>query len=165
MQIPQTSYSEFSAALLNGMPTKNGPHKIESRFAHNAVQVGAFCVMGPSDDQCQSIASGAASLDGTLLGAAIMLTNRSPYSTAVATDSGSGQYSDGDDVSVMSKGELGMYCENAATEGHPVYVRTTAAGSSVIGQIRDGAAANFVLHPTAKFKSSSSAAGVVKVEF
>lgn len=165
MQIPQTTYNEFPSALKNGMLTKNGPKRVESRFAKGAVSVGAFCLMNlDSDDQCKAIPDATASFAGKLLGLALANPNRSPMSTSTATSSGSGQYSDGDDVSLATLGEAGVYCENAATAGNPVFVRCTAAGADVTGQIRDGAAANFVQHPTAVFKSTTSGAGVAKVK-
>jgi len=165
MQIPQTTYNEFSAVLANGQPTKNGPERKESRFAKNAVTVGAFCFMNlPADDQCEAIPDATASFAGKLLALALRNPNRSPMSTSTATSSGSGQFSDGDDVTLMTEGEAGSYCENAATAGNPVFVRCTAAGAAMTGQIRDGAAANFVQHPTAVFKQTTAGAGVVKIK-
>lgn len=166
MQIPQTTYNEFPAAAINGMVTEQYPGKLKlSRFALAAITVGTFVLQGTADDQCKAIPDATASLGlGTCLGVATFDTARSPYSTAIATDSGSGQYLAGDDVPVLRKGEVTIWCESACTAGNPVYVRTTGAGTSVNGQVRDGAATNFVLHPTAVFMSSLAAAGLAKVE-
>lgn len=165
MQIPQTTYNEFPAAAKNGMRSKNGPERVESRFASGAVTVGTFAIMNePADNQAKAIPDATASFANLLLALALMNPNRSPLSTATATDAGTGQYSDGDDLDLMSEGEAFGYCENAATAGHPVFVRCTAAGSSVNGQLRDGAAANFVQHPTAVFKTTTAGAGLVKVK-
>jgi hypothetical protein len=165
MQIPQTTYNEFPATAKNGMPTKNGPERKESRFASNFVTVGAFAIMNlPADSQCKAIPDATATFANLLLAVALDNPNRSPFSSANATSGGGGQYADGDDVLLMSQGELSMYAENACTAGHPVFVRCTAAGADVTGQIRDGAAANFVQHPTAVFKSTTAGAGLVKVK-
>lgn len=162
MQIPQTTYNEFPAAAQNGMISKNGPSKKLSRFASGAITVGTF-VLGTADDVVEAIPDATASL-ARVPGVAALDTARSPYSTAIATDSGSGQYSDGDDVKVLHSGCIHMWCEGTATEGNDVYVRCTAASTSVNGQVKDGAATNFVKHPTAKFAASRTGAGIVLVE-
>jgi len=164
MQIPQTTYNEFPAAGKNGMRTKNGPERIESRMASGAVQVGAFCFMNlPADDQCEAIPDSTSSFAGKLLALALENPNRSPMATA-ASDSGSGQFSDGDDVSLMTQGEAWVYAEGACTAGNPVYVRCLKASNSWTGQVKDGAATNFVQHPTAVFKTTTTGAGLVKIK-
>lgn len=169
MNIPQTTYNEFPAALVNGMVTENGPRKKVSRSAQTAMTVGTFCLFGtdgpsgPNPGQAKAIPDGTASL-ALALGVVVFDSARSPYSTAIATSSGSGQYAIGETVPVLRQGEIAVYAENAVTQGNPVYVRCTAAGTDVNGQVRDGAAANFVLHPTATFQSSTTAAGLALIE-
>ena len=165
MQIPQTSYNEFPATMLIGQVTENNLRQKKSAFALAAITVGTFVLTGTADDQCKAIPDATAALGlGTCLGVAAYDAARSPYSTAISNDAGAGQYLAGDDVPVLRNGEIVMWSENACTKGNPVYVRTTASGTSINGQVRDGAATSFVLHPTATFASSTTAAGLAKVE-
>lgn len=165
MQFPQTTYNEFPATAKNGMVSKNGPKKTESKWAKGFVTVGTFALMNlDSDDQCKAIPDATAAFTGLRLGAVTRDSSRSPYSAATTTSGAGGQYADGESVPLLTKGNLQMYSENAATAGHPVFVRCTAAGADVTGQIRDGAAANFVQHPTAVFAQTTSGAGPVNVE-
>jgi hypothetical protein len=165
MQIPQTTYNEFPPALQNGIGSKNGPKNDESRFADGAVTVGTFAMLDrAADGQCQAIPDATADFNSVALGAVLNDRSRSPFDVSTTTSGGAGQYKDGESVALRTLGKLGMYSENAATAGHDVYVRCTAAGADVNGQIRDGAAADFVKHPTAKFAASSAGAGVVLVK-
>jgi hypothetical protein len=169
MQIPQTTYNDLHVALKNGQQSESALNEKWSRIAKNAITLGTFCLLGDngpagaSPGQCKAIPDATASLGGNTA-VALYDAARSPLSTAIATASGSGQYVAGDDVPLLRKGECGMYSEAAWTQGNPVYVRTTAAGSNVNGQVRDGAAANFVLHPTAVFANNGTGAGVALVE-
>jgi hypothetical protein len=151
MQIPQTTYNNVPAEAYNG----------------------TFCLMGPAAPAAAGVGPGQCQLipDGTLVdalselaGVAVMDLARSPFSGTSNTASGSGQYQVGDDVPCQRRGRVWMYSENAVTAGDPVYVRTTAASTNVTGQVRDGAAGSFVLHPTAVFMNTTTGAGIALVE-
>lgn len=173
MNIPQTTYSNSPAEALNGKADQCSAEDIISRIAENAVPVGGFVLMGTNAPGTSGVSPGGCKIipDGTLVGAlselagvALLDLVRSPFGGTANTDSGSGQYAAGDDVPCMRRGRCWMYSENAVTAGNPVYVRTTASGTHVTGQIRDGATTNFVLHPTAVFMSTTSGAGIALVE-
>jgi len=173
MNIPQTTYPIVPAEAVNGKADQCQFEDIISRTALNAVPVGGFCLMGTAAPGSSGVADGQCKIipDGTLVGAltqlagvALMDFARSPFGGTANTDSGSGQFAAGDDVQCMRRGRCWMYAEGAVTAGNPVYVRVTASGTSVTGQVKDGAAANFVLHPTAVFMTTTAGSGIALVE-
>jgi hypothetical protein len=173
MNIPQTTYPTVPTEALNGAADQSLNEDIISRTAENAVPVGGFVMLGTAAPGTTGVSPGQCKIipDGTLVGAlsalagvALLDMARSPFGGTANTSSGSGQYAAGDSVPCMRRGRCWMYSETAVTQGNPVYVRVTAAGVAVTGQVRDGAAANFVLHPTAVFLSTTGAAGIALVE-
>lgn len=173
MNIPQTTYPIVPVQALNGNIDECRYEDIISRIAENAVAVGTFVMMGVNAPGATGVSPGGCKIipDGTLVGGLTALAGvasnymaRSPFGGTANTSSGSGQYAAGDDVACARRGRVWMYSENAVTQGNPVYVRVTAAGIAVTGQVRDGAVANFVLHPTAVFVNTTAAAGIAFVE-
>lgn len=173
MNIPQTSYPLVPVEGINGGIDQCQFEDIASRIAENAVAVGTFVLMGTNAPGITGVSPGGCKIipDGTVVGGLSALAGmaavdlvRSPYGGTANTSSGSGQYAAGDDVKCLRRGRGWMYSESAATAGNPVFVRVTAAGVAVTGQIRDGAATNFVQHPTAVFMSTIAAAGIALVE-
>lgn len=173
MNIPQTTYPIVPGESFNGAVDQCQYEDRISRIAESLVAVGAFQFMGTNPPGATGVSPGGVKLipDGTVVGSvgsfigvAVMDMARSPFLGTANTSSGSGQYQIGDDVPLIRRGRIWMYSETAYTQGNPVYVRVTAAGIAVTGQIRDGAAANFVLHPTAIFMNTSAAPGIGLVE-
>jgi hypothetical protein len=173
VNIPQTTYPIVPVEGFNGKADQCQFEDIVSRTAESLIAVGAFQYMGTNPPGAAGVSNGGVKLipDGTvvgsiasLIGVAMMDFARSPFLGTANTSSGTGQYQIGDDVPLMRRGRCWMYSETAVTQGDPVYVRVTAAGVAVTGQVRDGATANFVLHPTAVFMNTTSAAGIALVE-
>lgn len=171
--IPQTSYTNAPVEAYNGKADQCMAEDIISRLAENAVPVGGFVMLGTAAPSATGLSPGQCKIipDGTVVGSLTALAGvalldmaRSPLGGTANTQSGSGQYAANDDVPCMRRGRCWMYSETAVTQGNPVYVRVTAASTAVTGQIRDGAAANFVLHPTAVFMNTTGAAGIALVE-
>lgn len=173
MQIPQTTYNLVPAEGYNGKTDQCAAEDIISRVALNAITIGTFCLMGTDAPQAAGVGPGQCQLipDGTVVGSlsqlagvAIMDLARSPFSGTANSAGGSGQYAAKDDVPCQRRGRVWMYAEGAVTAGNPVYVRVTAASTNLTGQVKDGAASNFVLHPTAVFMTTTSASGIALVE-
>lgn len=171
MSLPQTTYSDVpSEAILGKVDQCTDEDKL-SRLASAELPVGVFVLMdaapgstGVSPGTVKPIPDGTAAMTG-VLGVSIFEAARSPYTApAVAYDSGGADYLAKDDVAVLRRGRIWMWTEAAATEGNPAFVRCTAAAGKPNGQVRDGAAVNFVQHPTAVFMTTTAGAGLVLVE-
>jgi hypothetical protein len=163
----QTTYSNAPAVAINGLVTECQPYDKISRQAKGAVKVGTLVLLGddaPSGvnpGQCKAIPDATASVVNAA-GIVVYDAAREPYTNGVAP--AQNQYSDKDMVPLMRKGRIWVYVENAVTQGNPVYVRITAAGTDVTGQFRDGAVANFIAFPNAVFLTSTAGSGLAEIE-
>ncbi|HEX6836044.1 MAG TPA: hypothetical protein VF334_05695 [Polyangia bacterium] len=171
MNLPQTTYQNAPSVALIGMVSERHPYTKFSKSAKGSIIVGTFVQLtgdaeggigSVNPGQVQAIADGTTSLLGTMV--AVFDAARSPQAETVSNDAAAGCYADKDDIACLEDGCVWMWTENAATQGDSVYVRCTGSGTHVNGQVHDGAAANFVQHPTAIFMSSTTGAGLVLVK-
>lgn len=70
----------------------------------------------------------------------------------------------GNTVSVLSRGDIVVFSEDAVTANAPVFVRTTATGTEVFGAVRsDADGGDALTWPGAIFRDTSTAAGLVRI--
>lgn len=161
----QTTITTVPSAALLGMLADAGPLDKISRIANGALYLGCLCVFGTEPDGAgsgglvQEITDAAAALVN-LAGVPIWESGKEPFSIA----NGKSQIADKSVVSIMRYGRIWAYTETAADSTSVVYARVLTVSTDVKGQLRAGAAANFVAVPNAKFVSKTTGAGLIQLE-
>ena len=149
----QTSYSMSMVTAKKGMLADNGPKDIISRTNPDAAMAhGRLAVLGDSDEVC-AVPAVTGDVSAKALGIVIAdLSNLD--STAVEAKK---------PMSLLRKGRIWVYSEQAVGPSDTVFVRFGAGGNA--GDFRkDADTDKAVALPTAKFVTTVAAAGLVQVE-
>lgn len=149
----QTSYSLYLTPGVEGQLLNTSSLDLWNYAAETVVPYGRAVARGSSDNTCQLIGSGL-----SFLGVARNII--SPENPLYQDKT---QYEIGEVVSVVRKGYIFVYSEQAVNKGDPVYYRITAntAPNDVIGRFRkDSDSGKAVLLASATFEKTISAAGI-----
>ena len=135
---------------------------VDSKIASAALGAGKFVVRDTVDGKVKLVAA-TGDVTGGTCGISLFDETKEPVCDASFVPQGP-EFKAGDSVPVLTEGYVYVYCETACVKGVAPFVRFTANGGLVPGDVRNDAdTAKAVQHPTAKFDQTRSGAGLVRI--
>lgn len=168
----QTSYSDELTQAQLGMLSDARENTVVSKYATAAIPFGRLVVRDAADNKVKLPAAALEILDANSesrpvegIVIATQAIEEQPTNTLGVADANVPAYPANYPISVMRKGEAWVWSEQAVSPTDRVFVRHTASGNEKPGNFRkDADTANAAQLKGARFASTTTAAGLVKVE-
>lgn len=161
--MPQTSISSSMTTAFAGMPYGSREPETDSYINGESsaeIPFGVMVAQGSADNECRLLATGDTVDD-------FIGITRHSHAYNKTNELGTTGVKPDCLLGVMVRGEAWVLVEEAVTPGSLPLVRIIASGAEIAGSFRDTADASDCIDVSAfcRFKSTSTGAGVVRLEF